>query len=72
MQTVVLTSKTISVLLAAALMAACSMPNIPPAAAVDKPPSAALEDTNTAVAPAAPQATTAPECGAAGCGQAPP
>ena len=60
MQTVVLTSKTISVLLAAALMAACSMPNIPPAAAVVKPPSAALEDTNTAVAPAAPQATTAP------------
>ncbi len=60
MQTVVLTSKTISVLLAAALMAACSMPNIPPAAAVAKPTSAALEDTNTAVAPAAPQATTAP------------
>lgn len=59
MQTVV-RFKTISVLLAAALLAACSMPNIPPAAAVGNPPTAAVVPTSAAVAAAAPPATSAP------------
>ena len=59
MQPVVRYSKTFSGLLAAALMAACSLPNIPPAAAVVNPPAAMAAPTNAAVA-AAPQAPSAP------------
>ena len=60
MQAVVRFSKALSVLLAAALMAACSMPNIPPSAVVANPPTAAAESTSAAIAVAAPQATSIP------------
>ena len=60
MQPVVRYSKTFSGLLAAALMAACSLPNVPPAAAVVNPPAAVAAPTNAAVAAAAPQAPSAP------------
>lgn len=65
MQTIVRTSKTISVLLAAALLVACAMPNIPPAAAVLKPPAGAVVATSAAVAAAAPPAASAPAAPAA-------